>query len=142
MTESYLEGRKYVKNIRNKIVPVFMFGIICAAVPAKLIVTISFGKEYADYFYIMYPLLAWVLLGILNNFKGIQVLLAGGYSKEYSKCFQVGVLSNVVLDIVLIKFFRVIGAALALAISELILSVMLTIEIVKLDKKFCKEKGE
>lgn len=140
MTESYIEGRKYVKNIRNKIVPVFLFGIICVALPAKLIVEISFGKEYVDYFYILYPLLAWVLLGILNNFKGIQVLLAGGYSKEYSKCFQVGVLSNVVLDIVLIKFFRLIGAALAVAISELILSVLLSMEIFKLDKRFCEEK--
>ena len=138
MTESYQDGRVFVKKVQYKILLLFALIIACVAVFAKLIVGIAFGKEYAGYFYIVYPLLAWVFLSILNNFKGIQVLLAGGFSKEYSKCFQAGVISNVVLDFVLAKIWGIIGVSLAIALSELFLSVLLTREITKLDRKMCK----
>ena len=135
MTESYIDGRKYVKKIERIIIPIFGCGIILVAVFAKFAVKIAFGEEFAPYYYILYPLLIWVLFGIINNFFGVQTLLAGGYSKEYSKCFMVGVVLTVVFNLILIPLLDIMGAALAPAISECLFGILLLAQVKQLDMK-------
>lgn len=136
MTESYRNGRIYVKKIEMIIVPIFAVSLLLVSSLSKWGVKIAFGSQFANYYYIVFPLLLWVLFGIINNFSGIQILLAGGYSKEYSRCFMVGVLLNIVLNIVFVWFFDMIGAAIAAATSELIFGILLYIQVKRLDNKF------
>lgn len=134
MTKSYNDGRKYVKKLQKIIIPIFGGGILIVAIFAKLAIKIAFGAEYAPYYYIVYPLLLWVLFGIINNFLGIQTLLAGGFSREYSRCFTVGVLLTVALNLILIPLFDVMGASLAPAIAEFLFGVLLLAQIKRIDK--------
>ena len=135
MTASYTEGRRYVIRIEKYILPCFILLVAAIAVCSKIIVKIAFGEEYANYHYLIYPLLAWVIFGILNNFLGIQTLLAGGYSKEYSKCFLIGVTITVISNIVLVYLFGVFGASISPAISEFVFGILLYFEVKKLGKK-------
>ena len=136
MTESYRNGRIYVKKLEKLIVPVFAVGLFFVSILSKWGVKIAFGLEFADYYYIVFPLLLWVLFGIINNFSGIQILLAGGYSKEYSQCFMIGVLLNIALNIAFVWLFDMIGAAIAAATSELIFGILLYIQVRRLDNRF------
>ena len=49
---------------------------------------------------------------------------------------MVGVLLNIVLNIVFVWFFDMIGAAIAAATSELIFGILLYIQVKRLDNKF------
>lgn len=133
MTKSYLEGKKYVYNMRKKIFPIFLIFSLIVAVLAKSVVGIMYGKEYSEYFYWIYPLLLWLIISINNNFWGIQILLGGGYSKEYSECFQIGIFCTIILNFIFIYTYGGLGAAMAPFISEVILGILLKVKINKLD---------
>ena len=77
----------------------------------------------------------WLIVAINNNFMGVQILLGSGHDKEYSESFQIGVISTVLFNLVLIYFFKGTGAAIAPIISEGILGVMLYIKIKKINKQ-------
>ena len=133
MTSSYVTGRKKVKKIQVVILAIMTLGCFVIGANAKIIIALVFGKEYSSMFYIIYPLLVWLLLGINNNFWGIQTLLAGGYSKEYSQCFQVSVICTIFFNIIFIKYWGIMGAALSPMLSEAVLSALLYMKIRKLD---------
>ena len=50
---------------------------------------------------------------------GLQYLVPIGKQKEYTKSVTIGALSNLILNIILIKLFQSIGAAIASVISEI-----------------------
>lgn len=132
MQASWREGKKFVNKVRSYILPVFALGALIIAVFSNPIVSIAFGDEYSNNSFWLIPLLAWMLLGINNNFWGIQTLLASGHDKEYSKCFQIGVACTVILNFVLIYFAKGTGAAFAPAVSEGIISLLLYKQIRKI----------
>lgn len=127
------DGKKFLHKTSIVIFPVFISIGLLIAVFSKPLILILFGKEYADFYYWIFPLLFWLILSIYNNFNGIQILLANGYDKEYSKSFQIGIISTIILNFTLIYFMGGDGAALAPFISELILAVSLQWQI----KKVC-----
>lgn len=55
-----------------------------------------------------------------SNVTGMQYLVPVGKQKEYTKSVTIGAISNLILNIVLIKFFQSIGAAIASVISEIL----------------------
>ena len=132
--ESFADGKKYVYGLRKRILPLFVVGSLLVAGFAKVIVLILFGETYVANYYWMIPLLVWLLFGINNNFLGIQTLLASGHDKEYSRCFQIGVFCTVLFNFLLIIAFKGNGAAIAPALSEFVLTIMLSREIKKLEK--------
>ncbi len=134
-TLSYNEGRAFIKKFSRVIIPVTAVLLIVIGIFSGTVIKIVLGNEYYKYSYILLPLLVWILAGIFNNFNGVQTLLAGGYSKEYSRCLQIGVGCTLILDMVLIKLFGIIGASIAPAISEVILGILLKLEVAKLDRK-------
>ena len=107
---------------------------IVISIFSKSIVGIIFGRDYTARFYWMIPLLLWMVVAINNNFIGIQTLLAAGYDKRYSKCFQLSVLITILTNFLLIYFFKGSGASIAPLLSEIFLSILLIREI-KLVKK-------
>lgn len=135
MQTSLEEGKLFVYKIRRLIIPIFLAGIIMVGLYSRSIVNIVFGEEYVASYYWIFPLLAWMIVGIDNNFKGIQILLGSGHDKEYSRCFQLGVGCTVLFNFVLIYLYGGLGAAIAPLLSEGVLGVALKHEIKKLEKR-------
>lgn len=135
MTESYVKGREYVLKIEKYILTCCTFFLFIIALFTKKIVFIAFGPEYSDYHYLIYPLLAWLFFGIINNFSGIQTLLAGGYYKEYSRCFLISVVITIVSNFAFFYMFDINGVPFAAAISEIILGILLHLEVRKIRKR-------
>ena len=131
---SFAEGKAFVSKMRA----IFLLPFICLAALIALfgyfIVNLAFGSEYSEFYYWIYPLLVWMILAINNNFLGIQTLLGSGHDAEYSKCFQVGVICTVILNLVLIYFFGGFGAAIAPALSEFVLGILLVFRIKTCEK--------
>lgn len=135
MCKSFYIGEKFVLSLRRKILPVFIIMSVIVALNAKLIVTIAFGDSYADYYYWLFPLILWLLVSINNNFLGIQILLGSGHDKEYSHCFQIGIISTIFFNAGLIYLWQGTGAAIAPLISETILGIALKIQVIKIKKQ-------
>ncbi|MGO4865651.1 flippase [Ligilactobacillus ruminis] len=122
-------GYSFAMKMRKGIIPVFVFLTIVIGIFGKPTINILYGSEYSDYFYWIYPLLAWVIISIENNFWGIQILLGSGHDKEYGAVFQIGVIVTVFSNFVLAKFYGGLGAAIAPLISELVLNVLLRVKV-------------
>lgn len=117
-----------LKNVRKYAIPVFSFfalGGLVIMVANNLIVRIAFGTEYAGSSTLLIPFVIWVLFGIINNFLGIQTLVASGHQKEYSTAFTISVMLMLGLMFVLGKMFGAYGIAYASMISEMTLSAIL-----------------
>ena len=95
-----------------------IFGIICTA---KEFVPIFFGSGYDKTIIIMILLSPIILLMGTGNVVGTQYLLPTKRQKEYTISVAVGVLSNFVLNYILIKLYQSIGACIASVISEFII---------------------
>lgn len=117
-----------LKNVRKYAIPVFSFfalGGLVIMVANNLIVRIAFGTEYAGSSTLLIPFVIWVLFGIINNFLGIQTLVASGHQKEYSTAFTISVMLMLGLMFILGKMFGAYGIAYASMISEMTLSAIL-----------------
>lgn len=136
MAKSFSEGRSFSRRIRKLVLPPFILVAALIAIFAEPVVAIAFGREYAAQFYWVYPLLAWMIIAINNNFVGIQTILASGHDKEYSRCFNVSVVFTVLLNVILIYLFGGDGACVAPLASETILWVLLVFT----ERKLAKEK--
>ena len=142
MTVSFKTGREYVVKVEKYILPLFIAIIILIGILSKQIVTIAFGTEYSTYHSLIYPLLLWLVFGILNNFSGIQTLLAGGYSKEYSRCFLIGVALTILTNLIFVKYWGIWGAAFAPALSEGVFGILLQITVKRIGRTNDVQKRE
>ena len=132
--DSYDDGRAFICKVRNYCLFIFGFIAILVAAFCKPLAQLLFGEEYSQYYYIILPLLIWMLLGILNNFIGIQTLVGSGHDKEYSKAFQIGVVCTVLINLVLIRLFNIIGTAFAPMLSEAVLCFLLIRQVKKVNR--------
>lgn len=135
MMQSFTEGEVFVNKLRKIFLLPFLLMAIFICLFAKIIVGVAFGQEYIGNYYWILPLMIWVILGINNNFLGIQTLLSSGYDKEYSQCFQLGVICTILFNLILILIFDGNGAAIAPAISEAVLAVALHFQIKRVKKR-------
>ncbi|PNL91961.1 flippase [Aerococcus viridans] len=129
MEKSFTEGLSSVKKNSKYIVPIFIIVALAIAIFSESIIKLVFGNEYYIYSYWIFPLLGWMIFSIVNNFMGVQILLAAGFEKEYSNAFQISICINIFLNFVLIKLFEGNGAAIAPFLSELILTFILSLKI-------------
>ena len=135
MKESEKMGAQFVSKCKKIFLPLFALVAVVCALISKPMLEIAFGQEYAVKAYWIIPLLAWVVVGIYNNFSGIQTLLAGGYDKEYSNCFQIGVVFTILSNLILIYLFKGDGACIAPLLSECVLGFLLSKEVNKIRKR-------
>lgn len=91
----------------------------------NIIVEIAFGDEYIAYSFLLIPFVFQFLFAVINNFIGVQSLVANGHSKEYSISISIGMLIIVISNIALIKYYGVGGAAYASLLSEAFLTMIL-----------------
>lgn len=132
--ESFKSGEKFVNKSKRIFVPIFLAIAIVCSLMSKIVIRIAFGEEYSTRFYWIIPLLLWMVVAIYNNFTGIQTLLADGHDREYSKCFQIGVLVTITLNFILVYFLKGDGACLAPLLSEVVLGIILKREVNKLNR--------
>ncbi len=133
MKDNIKNGQQFIKNI-SKYIGLFLVAIsliICSF--SKFIISFIFGNDYVEYSYILILLILWLNIGIWNNFLGIQTLLAGGFDQIYSKYFQISVVITIILNIILIKSFNLLGAAITPLLSESILFILLLSAIKKIN---------
>lgn len=124
-------GYKRVKEIASRIVPLFIGAAIIIAIFNYPIVWLLFGEEYANHSIILIPLSMWFVLSVINNFLGIQILVASGHQKEYSCAFTISAISSVILYVLLGKIWGIFGIAFSTFAAELILTVLLIINVRK-----------
>ena len=124
-SESYEKAISLVKKLMLSVVG--LFGIICVLIVIlrRTLISLLFGVEFTKYSNIILLLCPQSLLGIINNFLGIQTLVAMGYKEYYSKCILYSTLILVLLNFLLCPYFQLYGTALSSLITEATLSIML-----------------
>lgn len=128
---SFSNGLKNVRRYAIPVVSFFAFGGVIIVAANSLIVRIAFGFDYVGSSTLLIPFVIWVLFGIINNFLGIQTLVASGRQKEYSIAFTISVVVMLGLMFSLGKPFGAYGIAYASMISEMILSCLLALFVIK-----------
>ncbi|MGI6333611.1 MAG: oligosaccharide flippase family protein [Saccharofermentanales bacterium] len=102
---------------------------------SKEITHIVLGAEYSPYHTLLLPLSIWLLVSVVNNFLGIQILVASGRAKEYSHAFNLGVIAIVLLTLIFGYFGGLNGVASATAAGEGVLTLLLVIKIWQIYRK-------
>lgn len=82
----------FVKKVAIPIVGLFTLGAGLIILLREMVTCIGFGKAYVGYADVVIPLLLQMLFGVVNNFLGIQILVALGYEKYYSQSFVVSMI--------------------------------------------------
>lgn len=121
---------KALKNVKKICFWIFIIFIIPSLIIImfrNIIINILFGFEYSKYSIIVIPLVLQFLFSVINNFVGIQILVASGNQKKYSKSLLIGCIAIVICNIVFGKIYGIYGVAWASAISEFILCISLYI---------------
>lgn len=134
----FSNGYNFVKKIRKIVMPSFFLVALGIGLFAQKVVIILFGSEYATFYMWLYPLLAWLLVAIDNNFWGIQLLLGSGHDKEYGSAFNISVGITIIVNFLLIYFFSGSGASIAPLLSEVVLNLLLRKKAVRI----IKQEGE
>ncbi len=133
--EGYDVGEKYVKKIGIPIFMIFSIFSIPIIIFNKYIIDILFGVDYSNYSIIVVPLVIQFLFAIINNFIGIQTLVASGKQKNYSKAFAVGCIAIVISNTFLGKFYGIYGVSIAAPVGEFVLTLSLMLQLKKIKKE-------
>lgn len=98
-----------------------MFGLI--GVSAKF-VPWFYGDGFEKVTYILYATSPILIAIGLNNVVGVQYLIQVKKQNKFTIAVTVGAISNIILNIIFIKLFSSIGAAIASVISETIILIV------------------
>lgn len=124
-------GIKRVKKIVMLILPLFVGVSALIMLFNYPIVSILFGSEYSSSSMILIPLGMWFVLSVINNFLGVQILVASGHQKEYSNSFLISAFVSIILYLILGKLFGMFGIAFATFIAEFLLTALLLLKVKK-----------
>lgn len=131
MKDDYNKGVIFLKRIFIPIIILFsLIGLLIIAFRNEMVL-ILFGKEYSKYSIIIIPLIVQLILAIINNFLGVQFLVATNNKKLYSNAFLKAVVIIVIANVLLGYFFDIIGVAVATAVGELFLTLFLLRNVIK-----------
>jgi PST family polysaccharide transporter len=133
--ESFDLGVKNVKKIAFPVLLFFLFGCVVLIVVRNYVVKIAFGSMYLPYAYLLVPFAVWTFFGILNNFLGIQTLVASNHKKQYSVAFTLCIISSLLLMLLLGRISGVLGVAVGSMLGEIILTLILLFYISRISKE-------
>lgn len=129
LSQKYAKDAKSAISLHKKIMfyVVSVFGIISLVIimTRNWFVPFMFGSEFASYSNLILILVPQLLLGIVNNFLGVQTLVAVGLQKEYSYCIFANIIVLLVSSFILCPILGAYGIALAAFVAEGVLSMML-----------------
>lgn len=128
----FRHGFSAAMQIAKVVLPLFVVMAAFIAVIAESAVEAFFGSQYVPFVEVIYPLLAWLLFSIVNNFLGVQVLVASGHPAQYTRAFSVGLIAVVTFSFLLGNWYGAIGIAFAAVLSEFSLTCALIIQVRRL----------
>lgn len=134
---SFDSGMKKVKKVCLVILPTTGIVGLILILSSKLVIDILYGAEYSIHSQVLVPLILWVMLSILNNLLGIQILVASGHLREYSFSFRIGLVAIILFNIA----FGVLGGMLGVAIAAMLAELALTIAIIFQIQKIKRNNG-
>lgn len=139
VNEERLKSRKsaarLVFTFGVPVLTVFAAGLMLAVVFREQVVGLLFGTEYLMCSDSLIPLALWVLFGIANNFLGVQLLIPFGYQRLYSILMVADTIVALILNVVLGYSLGATGVAIAIAVSEALLTFVLFITLLRVISK-------
>jgi len=133
---SFEEGKKEVYKFAKVVMPICLIITANLMLFSKYIVKILYGDSYVNYHKILMYLSIWILNGVLNNFIGIQYMVASGNGKLYSKAFTISAIVTLVCFISLIKHISYYSIIFGTILGEL----TLTIFMLFYNKKYIRQR--
>lgn len=125
LAENFEQGLQRMRKIAIPVVGFFGLSGLGIMLLCKPLVYYVFGADYSHYAMLLIPLILWVMAGIVNNFLGIQILVASGHQQEYSRAFTISVAVMLALILVFGNLWGVYGIASASMLAEYILTILL-----------------
>ncbi len=132
--ESMQSGIKTTVKCAAVVMAPFLLASVLILSFRTFVIRLAFGTEYLQYSGLIIPLTIWMLFSIINNFMGIQVLVASGHQKLYSQAITIGMTVIVIFNIVLGYMFGVYGVAIAASLGEVSLTLLLLFQCLKIKK--------
>lgn len=118
-------AKRYVLKLAIPVIGGFAVCLTVIVLLRRPLVGFLFGEDYLSCADTLIPLAIWVILGVVNNFLGVQLLIPFGYQDIYSKLILADSILSLVLNIALGAVFGAMGVASAVAIAEAVLTVLL-----------------
>lgn len=139
---SYFEGRRAVA-ISGAVVSVAAFIVAGAlALASTRILHLLYGVRAAG---LSPGLLAafgvWLVLGVVNNFLGIQFLLGGGWAGGYSRAFAFATAVQLAILYPFCRWWAGPGALAAMIVAEGLLTCLLAVTAIRLDRRLRRNAG-
>lgn len=122
---SKAEAKRYVLKLAFPIVAGFAICLAAIVLLRAPLVGLLFGEDYLSCADALIPLAFWVLLGVINNFLGVQLLIPFGYQDVYSKLILADSILSLALNVVLGAVFGAMGVSSAVAVAEAVLTALL-----------------
>ena len=115
-------NQKYIKYILG----IYLLAVIATFLLAPFIIYLINGNYQASMILNIKIMSVVILIGGLNYYYGVLGLVSMGYKKEFSRSIVITGIANIVISIILIYFFKDIGASISLVVSELILLIIIS----------------
>lgn len=132
---SFNQGLKKVKSAVKFVMPIMILMSIILIIWSEAVIKLLYGSEYSSFSGVMIPLTIWMVLSVLNNLIGIQILVASGHTKEYSRGFRIGLIALLLLNIIIVPFGEIYGVAIATMLSEFTLTIALIYYVKKIIRR-------
>lgn len=129
--KSVENGKKSIRKICTPVFILFLALSMILLIFRKIIVQILFGEEYFKYYNVLIPLIIQFIFAMINNFLGIQYLVASGNEKKYTKAFSISCIFILVFNFILGYMYNLYGVAIAALIGEIVLTISILCQIKK-----------
>lgn len=132
--ESFKKGKQFVYRVMKPVLLLIGASCVLLSFLSPFIFRWIYDSIYWPYYPVVIVGSIWLFFSFYNNFLGIQMLVAGGYSDKYRRLFTVATVLTIACYYLLIPFMDLYGSIVALLIGETILTFMLNIKIRKISR--------
>jgi len=131
---SFNNGYSSAISIAKIIIPVFTCFAVIVVLFREQVVNLILGVKYISAANLLIIMAFLPVISITSNFLGTQILVASGYTKEYSRAFIRGSFISVLLYFVLGYFFGTWGIATGAFLGAVLNLLFLYVEVLSIKK--------
>ena len=129
--DSFENGKAYVFKFMKPVLSIIGASCLLITILSKPIFEFIYTPIYWNYYPIAIFGSIWLFFGFLNNFLGIQILVASNRSSIYRSLFTIATIITIVCYYMLIPLGGPYGSIIALLLGEVVLSIILYMKIRK-----------
>jgi PST family polysaccharide transporter len=129
---SFYDGRRFVYKVMRLVLLFIGTACFLLSIISPFLFRWIFDTIYWPYYPIAIIGSVWLFFSFLNNFLGLQILVAGGYSSNYRKLFTIATVLTIAGYYLLIPYISIYGSILSLLLGEVILAFLLKKDINKI----------